>query len=294
MAEFDFVRLEEHLNQLLYDPEIQKLRRALPDYVAGKLLRRGLARLEELGLDAAAREEFLSAVPAADTRLFQIVQENQTALGLSGRMFLEFRMLSRADRKSGLDFLEEALASREQIRFRKEAGIPAKAWLNFLNCRNYTGEATLEKIRRGLALTPEELPEFERRVIRQVFPVGEVLRAEVHRLQAATGMNVSSFLIYAWISTDAWEAFYPVRGESQARRTSQETLLKLVIGYSLKESAARTFMETAGSAFVVRRDLVVLAGIRCGFCRPMEMQKILDHFSAGRDGQPCYVNLYPL
>ncbi len=298
--EIDFVRLEEHLNQLLYDPEIQKLQRGLSDYVMQKLQRGMKTWLEQFGLDAAAREEFLSAESVKTTRMFRVVRQNQAQLGLSGRMLREFQMTAKIDRESALVFLEETLLAKEQVKFRKEAGIPAKVWLNFLNCKNATGEATLEKIRQHLSLTPEEVLEFNSRIIRSVFPVDEPLRTEVHRLQKATGMTVSEFLTYAWISPDAWESFYPIRGEKEAdslqkeqrKTTSQGTLLKLVIGYGLDEEDAKSFMRTAHSVFAVRRDLVVLSGIRCGYQQPMQMQEILEFFAESRDGQRYYINLY--
>lgn len=297
--EIDFVRLEEHLNQLLYDPEIRNLQRGLSDYVTQKL-RCGMKNwLEQFGLDAAAREEFLSAESIRTTRLFRVVQQNQEQLGLSGRMLREFQMTAKIDRESALFFLEETLLAKEQIKFRKKAGIPAKVWLNFLNCRNSTGEATLEKIRQHLSLNPEEVLEFNRRIIRYVFNVDEPLKTEVHRLREATGMTVSEFLAYAWISTDAWEAFYPICSErkeepisKKQKKTSQETLLKLVIGYGLNEEEAKNFMRTAHSVFAVRRDLVVLSGIRCGYQHPMQMQQILEFFAESRDGQRYYINLY--
>lgn len=298
MAELEihFVRLEEQLNRLLYDPEIQKRRSALPEYVTGKLQERVEDHLQALGITPAVEAEFLAAPSMVTTQLFQIVQTGQTELGLSGRKFREFRLTAREDRSEALAFLREALLAKEQTRFQKEAGIAAKVWLNFLHCRVLPGEATLEKLRCSLALSPEECAEFNRRIIQSVFTVDEGLRAEVHRLREATGMTVSQFLVYAWISKDAWEAFYPTRraGDREGKRTSQETLLRLIIGYGLEETAARAFLTMAGSMFVVRRDLVVLAGLRCGYGKPMQMQEILEFFSLGADGQPCYENLYRL
>lgn len=293
LSGIDFVRLEEQLNLLLYDPEIRKRRSALPDYVTGRLQSGLEENLRALGVDEAVKAEFLSDMPVRATRLFQLLQLNRQALSLSGRMLTQFQMEARADRKSALSFLWEVLLARAQTRFQQRAGISAKVWLNFLHCRVLPGKATLDKISQGLSLTPAEQLEFDSRVICCVFPVDEALRAEVHRLQKATGLTVSDFLVYAWISTDAWEAFYPVRREEGARKkTSQETLLKFVVGCGLDETEARAFMETAHSMFVVRRDLVVLAGIRCDYRRPMEMQEILDFFSLDRHGEPCYPNLY--
>ena len=177
-SEINYVRLEEQLNRLLYDPEIRALRGALPAYVTGKLREGMTSRLRELGFTPAAEAEFLSAQAVRTTRVFQLVQDHQEQIGLSGRMLRQFRMMAKADRSGALAFLQEVLLEKEQIRFRQEAGIPAKVWLNFLNCRNLTGEATLEKMRSALGLSPEECAQFNSRAIRCVFSVNEALREE--------------------------------------------------------------------------------------------------------------------
>lgn len=295
----DFVRLEEQLNQLLYDPEIRKRRSALADYVIEKLQCGIDNELAEFGINDSVRQEFLTAPTVRTTQLFRIIRQNQARLGLSGRMFREFGMRAKIDRESGLDFLSEVLLERRKIDFQKNAGISAKVWLNFLHCRTITKEEVLEKICRQLSLNDTERLEFNRRMIRRVFYVDEALREEVHRLRKATGMTVSEFLVYAWISTDAWEAFYTTQrqeetgvAQEERKKTSQETLLKLVIGYGLDENAAKDFMHAAHSMFVVRRDLVVLAAIRCRYQQPMKMQEILEFFSKGPSGQLYYTNLY--
>jgi len=175
----------------------------------------------------------------------------------------------------------------------KEAGISAKVWISFWNHTVLPGEATLEKIRSHLRLTPEQLQQYDRRVIRYVFWVDEALRQKVHALRKETGKSATDFLNYAFLGKEAWEAFYPLGDECfREKKTSQETLLKLVIGFDLCEAAAWQFMDIAKSTFVVRRDLVVLACIRCACTDPILVQEILEFFAESRNGERYYTNPY--
>lgn len=297
--EIDLVRIEENINSLLYDPEISRYRSGLSDFVLQKLRLRVRAWLERFGITSDSEDEFLSDKPLGSTRLFQIVQQSREQLGLSNKMLSTFKLTAKLDRRGALAVLEDALLAKEMIAFRKEAAVSAKVWLNFIHCRNASGETTLNKIRSGLSLDEEDTLLFNSLVIHSVFYVDEAMRAEVRRLQKATGMTLTDFLIYSWISTDAWEAFYPVRKPANAdapdadrKKTSQETLLKLVIGFGLDEEGAKEFMLTSHSMFVFRRDLVVLSGIRCGYRTPALMQEILEFFAQGYNGQRYYSNLY--
>ena len=104
---------------------------------------------------------------------------------------------------------------------------------------------------------------------------------------------MSDFLNYAFVGKEAWESFYPIEDESfKEKKTSQDTLLKLVIGFGLDETGAWDFMDTAKSAFAVRRDLVVLSCIRRAYTNPMQVQEILDFFAEGSNGERYYTNPY--
>lgn len=293
--EIDYVRLEEQLNQLLADPAIRKRQTASAKYIEEKLRERMKKRHAQV-LDQASRLD--------KQELCRLVQQNMQQIGLSQRMFREFRntVYGKEGLSEAMKFLEAVLLEKEMLRFQKEAGIPTKVWKNFIFSRIYTGEATLRKIRRQLALTPEEIQEFDRTIVANVFEVNKPLKEDVHKLRKATGMSVSDFLAYACVSADAWESFYPVpkdaeeeeKGEKEEakRKTSQKTLLKLIIGYRLSEQKAKAFLAHVNSAFVMRLDLVFLTGIRCEYNHPMEMQQILDFFSEDQNGEPFYPNPY--
>jgi len=287
---YDFVIIEEELNALLRDEKIRKLRTALVEFVTERLRERMQVFLEEAGLSAEVERRFLDGETAA---LYTLLEEQKDLLGISQKQLRELRRIGKLDRIAAWQHLTDMLLEEEKLRFRKEAGIAAKVWISFLNHSALPGEATLEKIRSHLTLTPEQQQEFERRILRYVFWVDHALRDKVHRLRKQTGLNLSDFLNYAFIGKEAWEAFYPLEDESfRGKKTSQETLLKLVIGFGLDETGAWDFMDTAKSTFAVRRDLVVLSCIRCGYTDPIQVQEILEFFAEGRNGERYYSNPY--
>lgn len=288
-----FVKIEEELNELLHDERIRTLRTALVDFVTQRLWERMQLRLEEAGFNAELKQGFLGEDPVKTDAFYQLLLEKGGSLGISQRQLRELKRNAKAHRECGWDYLLDIQLEEEKLRFRKDAGIASKVWLSFLNHTVLPGAATLEKIRSQLALTPEQEQEFERRVIRYVFWVDHALRKKVHELRKQTGLSLSDFLNYAFIGKEAWEAFYPLDDESyKEKKTSQETLLKLVIGFDLDEAGAWDFMDTAKSAFAVRRDLVVLSCIRCAYTDPIQVQEILDFFSEGRNGERYYTNPY--
>lgn len=288
-----FVKIEETLNDLLSDEKIRKLRTALVEFVVQRLRERVLVRLEETGFDAELKQGYLAKDSVKTDAFYQLLLDKRELLGISQKQMRELKRNAKASRECGWDYLLDIQLEEEILRFRKEAGIAAKVWLSFRNHTVLPGEATLEKLRTHLSLTPEQILEFDRRVIRYVFWVDHALREKVHKLRKQTGMSLSDFLTYAFIGKEAWEAFYPLEDESfKEKKTSQETLLKLVIGFGLNESAAWQFMEVAKSAFVVRRDLVVLACIRCEYADPIRVQEILEFFAEGRNGERYYTNPY--
>lgn len=286
----DFVIIEEELNELLRDEKIRKLRTALVEFVIERLRERMLVHLEDAGFNAEVELRFLAGETDV---LYTLLEKQRELLGISQKQMREIRRVAKQDLAAGWQHAMDMLLEEEMLRFRKETGIAAKVWLSFLNHTVLPGEATLGKIRAHLTLTPEQQQEFERQIIRYVFWVEHALRKKVHELRKQTGLSLSDFLNYACIGKEAWEAFYPLEDENfKGKKTSQETLLKLVIGFSLDERGAWEFMDTAKSVFAVRRDLVVLSCIRCGYTDPIQVQEILEFFAEDGNGQRYYTNPY--
>lgn len=283
-----FVKIEEDLNNLLRNEKIKKLRSGLVDFVTERLRERMLERLKEVGFETEADLDYFGS-----ESFHQCLLTNREFLELSQRQMRELERNWKANAVCGWEYLLEVQMKKEKVRFREEAGIAPKVWLSFLNQTVLPGEATLEKLRSHLSLTPEQFQEFDRRVIRYVFWVDDALRKEVHDLRERTGRSVSDFLNYAIIGKEAWEVFYPREAENfREKKTSQDTLLKLVVGFGLDENRAWNFMETAKSTFIVRRDLVVLSCIRCACKDPVEVLEVLDYFNEAPDGERYYVNPY--
>lgn len=287
---FYYVRIEEELNNLLRDAKIRMLRTALVEFVAECLRERAKIRMEKAGLNEETKQRFVSGGTDA---VFSLLSKQTDLLAVSQRQLREIKRIAKHDLEEAWKYLEDTLLEDEKLRFRKDAGIAAKVWISFLNHTVLPGEATLEKIRSHLSLTEEQRQEFDRRIIRYVFWVDHALREKVHKLREETGLSLADFLNYAVIGKEAWEAFYPLKDELyREKKTSQETLLKLVIGFGLDEEGAWEFMDTAKSTFVVRRDLVVLSCVRCAYTDPIQVQEILDFFSEGRNGERYYTNPY--
>lgn len=291
--EINYVLLEEQLNNLLADPSIRATRTASADYVIDKLRERMKSRNAKVLNQASLLDK---------QELCRLVKQNMQNIGLSQRMFREFK--NRAYGKEGTEeaiaFLEDALLEKEIIQFRKDANIAAKVWQNFRYSRIYTDKATLQKICRQLELNPEEVEAFNRTIVASVFDVNRPLREDAHKLQKQTRMSVLDFLIYACVSTDAWESFYPIpkndednpKEANPARKTSKKTLLKLIIGFGIDENRAKDFLANVNSTFVIRLDLIFLAAIRCGYNHPIKMQEILDFFLEDRCGESYSQNPY--
>lgn len=322
-TDINYVALEEQLNNMLTEEKILSRREGLLRFVDRRLEVRIEERLEKAEVHEELRRDYVEGTTKASvSQLYEKLEE----MGLSKEKIRDVRRVQktpssknaeeiqrvkdpkikkqaeREQRENALIRLHEILLAEERLRLRKEANIASKVWGEFLDSDKLTGEATLEKIRKALKLTAEEIREFNSLVIVHVFPVDDRLRTKVTELRKATGRNVADFQNYACIGKEAWEAFYLWKEEGEEdsfgeqkkpqKMTSQRTLLKLVIGFGLEEPGAWEFMETAKSTFAVRRDLVVLACIRCGYSDPVQATEILDYFGEDDRGNLLYVNPY--
>ncbi len=291
----NYIALEETMNNLLSDTEIKKHREALVDFVKSRLNDVALSRLEEKGITQEMKNAFVDKKTSCDTikALLERIQTAALELDISKRRLAEFRRNASIDgRASALKGLEEALLEKELILFRQNNKLSAKVWLSFLNCTVLPSQSTLETIKKGLKLDDSESKEFDSLVIQNVFDVDKALYDCVQAYLKQTGKNATDFSNDACISKDAWSAFSCSKDSSSVKKTSQGTLLKLTIGFDLNEDEAWDFMETAGSSFVVRRDLVFLACIHCQYHKPWEVDAALIRFNNDNYRQLCYENPY--
>ena len=289
----NYVILEENLNNLLFEKKIHNLRTALPNYILDRLRERVQIKMTDVGITSDAEALFLDAQNALDATFLKRLQDSLNLLGLSKNSIDYITKIAKRSRQAALDELKDKLLKAERIQFWKDAGISANKWKPFHECTEYTDQKTLDKIKQQLKLTDDQQKELDRRVIARVFYVSGELRELVYDLLGKTGKKVEDFKIYAFIGKDAWESFYLAKdGKDKQAKTSQKTLLKLVVGFGLEEPKAWDFMGVAKSAFVMRQDLVVLACIRCRYTDPMEVMEILDYFAEGENGEVLYSNIY--
>ena len=292
-TEINYPALEEELNELRRDPRIRKRLTALTDFICERLGQRSEDRLRRAGFDDAMKKGFLTGDSQQTKALYALLTEKGKDLGFSLEALKRLKRTAKQDRAAALEELAQELLEAKKIRFRKEAGIDAKIWIPIINNMTQPGDATLEKISNGLALSEEDRAFFRGLVIASVFSVTNELRDDNQDYRKRTGMTLTDFLNYAVIGKDAWEAFYLSKTEpGEPKKTSQETLLKLVIGFGLDEPEAWAFLARVESGFVLRRDLVFLACIRQDHNNPLLMPEILDFFGTDRWGQKLYSNPY--
>ncbi len=289
----DYVTLEETINNLSAEPAIREKREALVNFVKIHLGEASLSRWREKGITQDMEDAFLDKGKSADKDMKkELLERFRAAAEESGISQRRFNVILKMDRKSALEDLKSELLEKELILFRKENNLSAKVWLSFLNCTVLPGKSTLEKIKNGLNLNDNEAKEFDSLVIQNVFYVNKKLCECVRDYLNMMGMNATEFSNYACIGRDAWSAFSCSNDSEDVKKTSQGTLLKMTIGFGLDEDKAWKFMDTAGSTFVVRRDLVFLACIHCQYHNPENVDVILDHFNTDYYGHPIYENPY--
>ena len=268
--------IEEQLNRLQTDEVVLRRRQRAGRWVDERLLENALEKTPDL-------KDLLQdgAEGPSDALMSQ--------LAFSGRKLREYRFLCAADPYAARDWLIEQIIHREQIAFRKENGISPATWKRFREGSAYPEEETLRQIIRGLRLNMQDEKEFRELVIREIFPVTVELRDEVREHLWQRNLTIREFLELAWISQTAWEAFQPAQCGS---KTSQGTLLKMVIVFLMTPEEARSFLDIAGSDFVTRRDLVVLACLIQKIYDPFVLYEILEFFSRGYRNERLYQNLY--
>ena len=293
----DYVKLENTLNHLQLDSRVRSYRNAPVKFVQRKLLVLVEKKLQEAGLTRQLEQGFLEKDPELTKAFYGWLQANAETLNISQDAIRRIKRTAKSDdamaREAAQDELRDYLLSKEYILFYQRAKIVAKVWSCFINSTEPTGEITKQKIIDTLGLSPEEAEAFSKCVISHVIYVTKELREKVETLREKTGMFLTDFQNYACVGKEAWEAFYiSKKNPEKLRRTSQDTLLKLVIGFGLDEDGAWEFMDTAQSAFIFRKDLVFLACVCCNHMDPVDVQQILDFFNADKEGTPCYHNPY--
>lgn len=293
----DYVELENTLNKLQRDSRVRSYRNAPVNFVRIRLQKAVCEKLKAAGLTQQLEQGFLDKDPVLTKAFYGWLQTNAESLKISQDAIRRIKRTAKSDdamaREAALDDLLDYLLSKECILFYQRAKIAAKVWSCFINSTEPTGEITKQKIIQTLGLSQEEAAEFSKYVISHVIYVTKELREKVETLWDSTGMFLADFQNYACVGKEAWEAFYISKKDpAQLRRTSQDTLLKLVIGFGLDEEGAWDFMDTAQSAFIFRKDLVFLACVCCSHLDPVDVQQILEFFNTDKEGNSCYYNPY--
>ena len=102
--------------------------------------------------------------------------------------------------------------------------------------------------------------------------------------------NYEKFYNYAWINPDVWNDFSKNR-----RKSSEDTLLKIVMALKMTESEARTFLSLAGLSFAPSNPIheLLLICIQLRYYDPSLVCEILDFYiSAKPEKFKGYHNIY--
>lgn len=297
LTKSELIALEENMNNLLMDEKIKKRRTACSDFVMDKLMLRAEKTLVyDLGITEDIQKDFLENDMVAFERVLEILKSTTNITGLSERAIKQINTLAYMNKKSALDELKKMLIKKERIALCKEIKLNTKVFLDFIYAMKYTSEKTIEKLSVGLNLTEEEKEEMKALNMPRYFYLSFEFRNEIYALREATGMGVEDFLIYSYISTDAWRKISEKTKEesndrienSKKSRTSQGTLLKLITGFGFEADTAKAFLNKAGSDFVMVCDLAFLTAITTGYKLlgrkdPTDVMEIVDYLSSGRE-----------
>ena len=170
MKKLDFQQNEiirELLDTYTNDPGVISVRMAASNWVLKRLNKRLDQRLAgEYGITEKAVSDFIEAREPESSEFIDAVLGK---LELSREQRRRFSANLCVSRKLAWKTLIEYLQDKEQIAFRKEAGIAPARWKSFLEASNYTGSENLSKIVAGLKLSADEEAEFISLVIKDNF-----------------------------------------------------------------------------------------------------------------------------
>jgi len=301
MKNLDFQQFEilrELLDTYTNDPDIISVRMAASNWVLERL-NRGLDQklADKYGITEERVFAFLEGLEPEYSEFEETVlgklelsREQRRRFSASLRSVGEGNNKGRDSRKIAWKTVKEYLQDKEQIAFRKQAGIAPARWKSFIEGSNYTGSENLSRISAGLQLNDAEKVEFLSLVIKDNFIINDKkFKEDLRTLIKEQDFSISEFLDHCFISLKAWE---PFREKSKDRLSSQATLLKIVIGLSMDYEQGCGFLSRVESGFVVRRDMVVRACLACGIYDVYELYNILELFAEGYGGERLYQNLY--
>jgi len=278
-------QIMNEVRRLRKDPEMRRIRWGAVEYVRTQLSKTVAEQLCTAGISPELEEAYLRKEAGSEEKVAEAIRK----LKIPQIRQDQFLMAAILNRKDALQILKTYLVDKAMTAFGEGLGVSSATWSRFANCSGYTSTDTAEKIAAALELKPKERLEFLALVIREWFTVNDDIKKELRTQVKARGMKLSQFCNLSLIGKKAWE---PFRKNSTDAHTSQGTLLKMVIGLRHSQKEAESFLGTVNSRFVMLRDLVVLACLRCRVYEIGKIRNILEHYATEGTQEPRFKNLY--
>ena len=217
------------------------------------------------------------------------ISAQMDCMSFSARTKAEYRRLKKTQNEAAVqDFLIEQILKKERETLREKSGLPYRTWKRFEESNTCLSLSVIDRICEGLGLNTEEDAILRSLFIRDTFEVKEPLKIEVHMQIRKRKEQITDFQIRNEISPGAW---VPYQAASENRFTSQETLLKMVIGFEFDRQDGKRFLAVPGSGFFMKRDMLVLACLELCIYDHERIYDILEEFA--KDGSlRLYANLY--
>lgn len=279
-----FANIKKTIIRLQADKCIYQRRYAARTWLDYRLTERFCAEIDAILEDA--------ALTARDQRLR--LEAKAEELNLSVQRKKEFRRaMSEPTFDTAADFLKSMYLVRARAELTKKAKLSGATWSRFIHVTTCPSEETVNriieglKLIHGLELNEEDERKFRALVIRDHFKVTDSLREEVRIRKGAE--SAESFCKRNFISSKAWTPFRPNQIDAL---TTQSTLLKLVIGFGLSPHEGKAFLALVDSAFLTRRDHVVLACITEALYDVYVVHVILELSQSDSPYEKPYINIY--
>lgn len=256
------------------EPESETVARAILDWVEGLSVQKRAAK------DAGTKEP-------------------HDAAWLSQNVYAEIRRLRRRFRREeGRSLAEYAAAdmarqywlAKRQTQLYQEAGLTSKIWNRFFELRGYPEKNTVTQLGKALRLDETEQRYFEEKVVwKRSFRGLEKLQAQLRDYRKQKKLTADLAQRRSAVSKKAWES---INKQDDRAVTSQDTLLKLIVGMVLSPEEGLTLLRTVDSAYVMERDLIVLTAIVLDVYDPHRVKALLNAFTPPGESEPYGDTLY--
>lgn len=292
-------RVEQTLNILMAEDGIRKRRTAAAVCLENWLEETVSTRMKQSGLG----EPEFAALASGEKPLYPKVVCRLTEMGISRQKQSELRTVACTGVQAAQKQLRMYLYDQELAKVFKESGLGHTSWRAFIESSGYISPKTAERIAAAAHMKPKEKQAFLDQLVRDSFEDLTRLRPTLWAYMDKKNISETVLKRRTLLSSRAWAPLARGRGNAggdaedhvtraSGERVSQSTLLRLVAGLELSRADAEALLESAGSGFIMRRDLVVLAAVILCIYDSWDVYDILEEYAHGPYGERYYGNIY--